>query len=519
MPIRMMVLWICTVLCTALAGQVLAEDLPTLSIRYMTIEADEIVLVEPANPKAGVLPRRYKAISVLEGSDIKPGQEIVVRNDGLYKLGSPEWMRLKSDAKKPPTQIMKALLFLKRPAKEASEKGYRPVLSGIRALAKSGEVLVPRQLMNPGPQYLLPKKGEDWDAMLAQVRSDLPRIAKIRELGRIRDRRRRNKAVFEWIGKHKKEFGGGYFGGRSKGWASLEQQLFDWLMESCIPEDCWRAIELSAELGTGPERSHPSFCSPRGRELLMAKVFDKKLPDSLRLRALRKLGGGSTFWYSPRQAYPSTELVTQKEQEKIIGRVKELLGHTDSTWRTAAVRCLMSASRPYAANLMHMATKQAIPNLVALYRNERKEGVRWQTIEAIRRIEDEAFWKDLSGNPHGIVVFVGFLGISQGALEFRLRLAHTQAKLTEMPILRLEKLNPQGKVTETKTIEPELMDPKNVFNRGWESWMSQPHVKIPLSKVGPGLWRVVAKGRVGKGEMKWHSEPTEITIPEPTLRK
>ncbi len=518
MPIRVMVLWMCAVLCTALPSQVLAEVLPTLSIRYMTIKADEIVVGEPAEPKAGVLPSRYKTISVLKGSDIRAGQEIVVTNGGLYKLGPPQWLR-KSNAKKAPPQIVKALLFLKRPTKEAGEKGYRTVVSGIRALAKSGEVLVPQQQMNPGPLYLLPKKGQDWDAMLAQVRSDLPRIAKIRELGTIRDHRRRNKAIFEWIGKHKKEFGGGYFGGKSKGWASLEQQLFNWLMESCIPEDCWRAIELSAELGTGPNGTYPSFCSPRGRELLMAKVFDKKLPDSLRLRALRKLGEGTTFWFSPTKIYPSTEMVTRKEQEKIIGRVKELLSHTDYTWRIAAVRCLTSASRPYAAELMHMATKQAIPDLVAMYRDKRKAGARGHIIKAIRRIEDEAFWKDLSGNPHGIVVYISRLRIEQGALEFELALDHTKAILTEMPILRLEKLNPQGKVTETQTITPELIHPKDIFSSGWESWTQHPNVKIPLSKVAPGLWRIVAEGRVGKEETKWRSEPAMITIPEPTLRK
>ncbi len=513
MPRRVMVLSICAVLYTALPGQVLAEFMPTLSIRHMTIEADEIVVGEPADPKAGVLPSRYKAISVLKGKDIRVGQEIVVRNE-VYQLGPPEWSR-KPGAKKSPVQIVKALLFLKRPTKDAREKGYRTVLSGIRALAKSGELLVPQQT-GRGGLYLLPKKGQDWDTMLAQVRSDLPKIAKIREIGTIRDRRKRNKAIFEWIEKHKKEFGGGsFFGGWSKGWATLEPQLFNWLMESCIHEDCWRAIELSAELGTGPNGTYPSFCSPRGRELLMAKVFDKKLPDSLRLRALRELGGGISFWYSHSRIYPSAEMVTRKEQEEIIARVKELLSHTDPTWRIAAARCLMSASWPYDANFKHMLTKQAIPNLAALYRNERKGGVRRQIVEAIRKIEDEAFWKDLSGNPHGIVVFVQFEGIEQGALKFRLVLTHTRAKLTAMPILRLEKLNTRGKVTETRTVKPGLLFPKNIFNRGWERWMAQPHVKIPLSKVQPGLWRVAAEGRVGKEETKWRSEPTEITIPEP----
>ena len=168
----------------------------------------------------------------------------------------------------------------------------------------------------------------------------------------------------------------------------------------------------------------------------------------------------------------------------------------------------MWASWPGDANFKHLSTKQAVPALVGLYRTEKNAGVRKNLVEAIRRLEDEAFWRELSGNPHGIAVLLSYRGMERGILEFSLLLTHTRAKLTQMPTLEFERLfwNIQ-----TRSFAPGLKHPKDRFKRGWASEQVV-YVTIPAAKVEPGLWRVTAEGRVGEAGGTWRSEPIEIVV-------
>lgn len=510
---RITVLCLLAVLCPAFAVRSLAENLPTLSIRYMTIEADEIVVAEPVDSRAGVLPARYKVIRALKEGDIQVGQEVVIKDENTYRLGFPErWQ--KPGEKQPPPRIVKALLFLKRPVKPDGNEGYYTVLSGIRALSENKEILVPQQFINPGPHYLVPKKGENFEAMVTQVKRDLPVIKEIRELGTIADQRKRNEAIFQWIDEHKDEFGGGHFGRRSKGWASLEPQLFDWVMESCIPEDCWRAIELSMKLGTGPERQRPSFCSPRGRELLLEKAFDESLSQGLRYMALRELGSGGNFWYAHRDDYPRTRVVTPKEQNKIIDQVLPLLEHEDASWRAAGARCLLSASRPYDANYRDRLSRRGLPEFVKLYRSEKTTRVRNVAVEAIRRIGGADFWEELSGNPQGIVVFLRYAGLQEDKLEFHLNLDYTYAKITERPVFQFQELRGDGNAAKPLSVKPTVSYPKDLFTKGWENHHGMVVMTVPANKVKPGRWRVTVKGS-WEGHT-WQSEPVEVTVSEKT---
>ena len=505
------ILFVAVAVAATLGTAVRAENLPTLSIRYMTIEADVIVVGAPVVAQDGALSSKYKVTRVLKGPESLVGREVTLRDEGLYSLPSPSWLS-GDEGVEPTPRITRALLFLRVPGDDEIQNGYRTVLSGIRALTEKGSVLVPQQFMNPGPQYLLPMKGETWDAMLAQVVEDSPKIAQILRLGDIVDRGKRNQVIFTWIQEHRDEFGGGYFGTQGKGWASLEQKLFDWIMESCIPEDCWRAIQLSSALGTDPQRSHPSFCSKEGRALLMAKVLDRSLPDELRLRALRELGAGSTFWYAHRSQYPRTLVVTRDEQETIIDHILPILTHKEPSWRAASARCLMSVSWPYDANFEEMTSKRAIPDFVTLYKSERSTEVRNIAVQAIRRIETESSWQKLSGNPEGIVVFLRFAGINGDVLKFDLDLEHTRAKITEIPVFRFQELREGGSAVPPRVVEPTVSYPEDLFRRGWEDWQGMIIMTIPAAQVNAGLWRVSAEGRLGGHT--WRSEPVEVTIPD-----
>ena len=59
----------------------------------------------------------------------------------------------------------------------------------------------------------------------------------------------------------------------------------------------------------------------------MAKVFDQKLADSMRLRALHELGEGSTFWYPHCDQYSGRRVVARDEQKTIVNRIVPMLRH------------------------------------------------------------------------------------------------------------------------------------------------------------------------------------------------
>ncbi len=488
----------------ALCSDATGEPWPTLSLRNLAIEADIIVIGEPIDSKPDVVPNRYRVIEVLKGAGLTPGTEILVPAEREYRMRRNWWRAPRDD--KQTERITRALLFLRERPDRDPESGYRTVCSGIRPLTEDGGLLLPVQAgMIPGPFIFLLDEEGSWDAMLKEVRNDLPKIARVVGLRGIEDRSERNKAVFTWIESHREEFGGGWNHGQ-KGWASLESDVFEWIMESCIPEDCWRAIELYTEIGTRPEKFHPSFCSPKGRELLMAKVFDEEVPEPLRLIALGKLGGNIR---TLRRDYPGIVAATGKERRAIIGRVLPLLGNESASWRTAAIRCLSGASRRGA----NQSIRLAVPALAALYGTERDASVREVLVGAILRLEDDAFWEELSGNPQGIAVLLYSPAYRGGVMRFWMNLEHTRATITEPPRFWLQRLDASGKIRESRLVDPVIRDPDGRFERGWRSHHGAMEVTIPTSGLVSGLWRVTAEGTVGKPKARWRSEPVEIEIP------
>ena len=500
----------CVLAYLAAASPAPAYDNPTISIRYLTILSNLIVVAEPVESKPGVLPTKYKVLDLIHGTDVKAGQTISVEVREI-ELSRPRW----SNDEKPATelQIEKALLFLTVSHDDPLEPKFKMLSSGIRAVAKTGQILVPQQLSNPGPQYLLPVKDYPWKGVIAQIREDLPKIAQIRALGAIADRAERNRAIFKWIGEHKDEFGGGFFyqDEKPKGWASAEQKLFDWIMESCIPEDCWRAIVLAKELGTGHGGIFPSFCSPAGRELLLTKTFDEKLPAKLRFAALYELSAGHNFWCNW-DDYPQAVVMSAAEQARVIDRLTPLTKMADPTWRKEAVGCIRYASGPNDAARPNLTTKHAIPTFIELYGSERNEEVRWKVVESIRQLEDQAFWQKLSGNPHGIAVRLG-TRIDRGELEASLLLyGYSDAKIVDVPRLKLERLDAARKPVETKDVLPKLKYPQNSIAGNGEGWDGMATLTTSVSELPAGTWRVIVEGIVGPNSEPWHSEPSEFVV-------
>jgi len=478
----------------------------------MAIQADLIVVGEPLGEQGDDVPARYRVTKVLKGGVELVGEELALSGGSAIAMTSA-WSHIGRE-KGPVWKIKKALLFLTRGRGKEPKESYRLVLSGARVLSEKGVILVPKQFHNPGPLSLVADEAETWEGMQKRVREDLPRIREIRDLETIEDLTKRNEVIFKWIEEHKDELGGGYLNHQKQGWASLERALFDWIQESCRPEDCWKAMILAAELKTGPERSHPSFCSKEGRALLVAKTFDETLPESRRLKALERLGRGGAYWYAHRRTYPATRVVSKEEQVEIIDRVLPLLHDERAAWRAAAARCLSSVSWPYDANFKEMTSKRAIPNLVELYRREKDAKVLEIAIEAIRRIETKEFWKELSGNPAGIVVLVRCAEIDEEMLTFDVNLDHTWAKLVKHPKFKFEKQMEDESYSKAVFVQPSPVCPEDLFEKGWGGG----HVRMTIpAGFAPGVWRVTLEGVLG--EETWRSEAIEVLVPSLALSK
>lgn len=479
------------------------------SLRSLVIDASLIIEGEPVAAELGIMPKNFKVIQVLKGDVNLVGTTIKIVDPDDLQLTS--FMEMDEFHKPVKRDVTKALLFLAETKNTDGKPAYRLMHSGIRAVSSKGEILLPVQFMNPGPPTLSPASGgrHGWDEITARVRDDIPKVARILAMEKIADPAERNRAVLAWIESHKHEFGGGYLERDKTGWAQIEWMVFDWVLATCIPDDAWRAIELAVELDTGSRESFPSFCSPRGRELLLEKMFDPAVAENLRLRALRELG--NAIWYPDERRYPGIRRATPEEQVRVIERVTLLMSHPQAAWRLDAARVVFAASYPYDANYHHRIDKQAVPQFTERYKVERDSEVREVLVDALLHLEDAAYWEKLTGNPGQLAVSIALSDHKPEGLEFGVRqLQYAKVTITEAPDFVFEKLDEKDVVVESHSAKAVALHPENLFVTGWDNG-DQKVLRVKPPELSSGRWRVILRGNV-EGR-KWQSEPLDIVWP------
>ncbi|TET39176.1 MAG: hypothetical protein E3J72_01175 [Planctomycetota bacterium] len=508
---------------------VLAEYLPTLAIRELTISSENIVIAKPvgilhpetapgAKPKTSA---EFRILEVLKGSSFKAGDTIRVKRADMYHLGKLRW-HTRENEKPPIHTVEKGVLFLETYVGSKKEKILRFVCSGIRYLTKEKKVLVPFQYINPGDYYLVPVAGLDWDGLIKKVRADITAVGKVFALKEIKDPVERNEAIFKWIETHRKEFGGSYFLSLNRkkeetGWGSLEWKVFQWIMESCIQEDCWQAVKLYVEIKPtrrhGPDSNAPSFSFPEGRKLLLKVAVDKSEPKWDRWRALSFLS--SSFWSRPYENYPKSRMLDKKEQIDILDKLIPLLKVEDAELRWEVVRTIRRASsRSYAY------TNHALPALLEAYKVEPPGEARDELAYTIIRLGGNGLWEKLTNNPHGILVTLYSFAQHDNNISFNLNRQHGYGTVYECPVMILERLDDSGKVAETRQMPLPATYLPNPWEAGWPHSMGSINVKFSVAGFTPGKWRVTVKGTAGKDENKarWTSEPKIFNVPEPASK-
>jgi len=527
-----LMMWI-TIVCLIMSADIAKADMRLhLSRRELSMRAEVIVIVkapEPLHPwsEKGIMRAKgpekavkFRVLEVIKGEGIKTADTISVNGLSEYTLERAYW-RVSGRRKAPLPEITKGLFFLQSD-KDAEEEGtYQLEATGIRYLTEKNEVLYPLQKCNPGPWALTLAQDTKWDEVVEKIRFDLSVLEDVTALKRIEDPVQRNKALFDWIESNKKKLCEyAKVKTHDMSWSTLEEWVFEWIMESCIPEDCWRALKLYTEIVPksfrGPTVELPCFASSEGRKLLVAIAIDERMPDSDRICALRWLRCGTFEPYSRKKLPEHLVMVTVDEQKEILEKLIPLLESENSQIREAVVESVRDLSNPTQGSMPEFDVKYALPSLVDAYDAEKPGKIRNKMAVAVRAVGGDKYWNELTGNPFGLVVLLDGLRVSDKNATFSLHLSFASVEIPECPTMILELIGDMGKIIEKKSMPFPLFYPK----KEWKEITTRGiyGAAILFDGLAIGQWRITVKGKCKsvreKLEGEWISEAEIFIVPE-----
>lgn len=483
-------------------GTARAEILPTLPLRELAIRADAVVLAEPIEPNR---PGRFRVRERLKGIEPRAGAEIEVEafDACVRPKEEPEWGRV--DA---------VLLFLR------TESGrYSLVESGVRLYTRERMVWWPVQEKNPGPYHMARDPDVTWEAAILRVRDDAGEVARLLAARGLADAGRRGRALLGWVELHRSEFGDGREAAwvrlspsvrnlsgdvpasadlDARGWGELQMLPFAWVLADRIPADCWRAVNLYAELHEGAilPSSAGAFAGRDGRGLLLTVARDTRQLDGNRARALRLLGD--------RQIYATTA-PNEREREDLLDGLLPLLADRAPTCRALAAQAL----RPLCGKA-ERTPAQVQAALGTAYKAEQPGSVRNALAEALHEIANATQWQEWTGRAPGRLALLRDLGKRDDLLFFWLTLQmDPPLPVIEAPTLVLERLDAKGAVAE-KQAQPLPASAPPAWANGWTG--GPLHVQFAHGELKPGTWRLRVTGFAGKDKVPWESEPRTVQV-------
>ncbi len=490
----------------ALAQQAPAEPLPgVLSVRELAWRADTVVAAVPVDRKQLV---RFKVQRVLRGR-LQPGQEIQVEGAAAF---------FPADGEVPPAQVLEYCLFLTPDPAGAGGEKFQLVPTGLACLSRSGETYRPTASGAwGGPRLHHRGKSEEWDGLLSRVQSAVEAVQRLQWARNLPASRGRNQALLDWVQRHRREFqtevpldqpttalaalAADHWpeAQRERGWGELERQPLLWVLESGVLPDCWRAIELYAEIRSGAclGLKEKVFGSREGRAFLARIAGADDQLDGSRRRALRYLATQHTL--------RGKSALDAAEQTELLERFRPLLQARSAGLRSQAARTILEVSRPLEEK--GEFNRKALPELIAAYKAEAPGGPREALAEAVRNVASEKEWQELTGQPLGLAAAIQAPRVRQDKVCFWLVLHGREVRVTGFPILILERLDPKGKVLETKReFLPASPPQQGGWVGGWDG--SVPLlVELDVQVLEPGSWRLRAEGESGKERQRWQSEP------------
>jgi hypothetical protein len=467
-------------------GQV-AHPPPVYSLRQLTLGARAVVLAAPVDP---AVPTRFTVREVLRGRGVKVGDVLAFEDGRPHQLLSSDPPPLPKAAPVP-RRVGAALLFLG----PESAGGALLLRSGLRLWAEDGRVLVPEVRKGEGRYALAVAAEVDWSAMLVRVRADIAALEGLRTAKGLARPQARNRRLLDWVERHRREFGGP----PAYGWGALETEVFDWVLASGRVEDCWAAVRLYAELnrGVAPKLPPGCFASRAGRALLLRVACSDSALGGDRVRALALLAERA-----PREG---------AERDELLDRLVPLLAVKDAVLRAAAARTICQVSHPGGGR---PASKRALPALRAAYKDEALGPARDELAEAVCVVGGPGHWKELTGNPPGLLACLRDLTVADGQLHFWLDLRSGGLRVHEPPTLVLERVNLLGMAAETKRMSLPAVNLPRPWGAGWDG-AELLLVEAPIKGLSAGNWRIRVEGTAGKDKQKWTAELKKFTVAAP----
>jgi hypothetical protein len=478
-----------------------AEILPTLPLRELTIRADAIVLAEPLDSRR---PGRFRVNQLLKGAAPAPGAELDL--DGLERYIRPqeqiEWAGV--DA---------ALLFLRL----ADDGRLEVVETGVRLHTRDRKVWWPVQPVNPGGYRMVPETGVDWDVVLVSVRSDAGEVVRLRRACEVPDATRRDPWLLDWVERHRNQFtdgrdsGGAWFAPalgtfnpedadtadlQTPGWGELQLLPFARVLQGRVPADCWRAVNLYADVfaGATPPGAAAAFTGPEGRAWLLAAARDRHELDGRRARALRLLA-------DPAIAAEPPDLT---ERSALVEKLLPLLRDAHAKCRGLAARAIRQA-----AGRDPDLVERALPSVRSAYKAEEPGPARNDLAEVLYDLAGPERWAKLAGRPNAILSLLVDATIRDDKLYFWVTVkSEPPVTVTAPPTLYLQRLDAKGAIAETKKVRVTLVaTPKGTV------WNGSPlHVEVSQTELRPGTWRYKVSGVAGTDKRPWESEPRTLRV-------
>jgi len=353
----------------------------------------------------------------------------------------------------------------------------------------------------------------------------------INQIREIVDPQDRNLAIFKWINENPSKL----YESDSKNSKQLKNcnelgvELFQLIINSCIPKDCWNALLLFKKIFPESERypsfDKPCFGSKEGRYLLLEIALDDNKSLEERKTALCGLDDENTYWPVIEDNSPShIQGLDKNEQSEIIGSLILLLNSDIPVIRQYAVDAILRASCAERGAPVELDTKEALPILATLYKVEHEGIVMNSLAESIIAIGGYEFWEDLSGNPLGVVVMLkedSWLEKRDDGVCLNLYFHYGPCGWFKGSKMILEKLD-----NNINIIERNLWDYNFEVGHGsTENSIgflgSSCSCFISYSVLSPGNWRISVSGTVetDDGFYNWNSVPYTIIVPEGDIKE
>lgn len=384
-----------------------------------------------------------------------------------------------------------------------------PTWSGFR-LFQDYKVHSPIQVMNPGSfAFASSQDSISWEELKHRVLSIQERIRKVKQLKQIQDLPKRNQALFSWLKRHKHTFGKACRLNEDCGWGFIEQYVFEWIAESNIAKDIWRAskwyiaIHAQAEVDWYSDQilsyGSDAFSSYEDIEFLLAVATDSTQATLHRKQALFYLKTASKKVYENNIPIPdSTTLAFQKNKQQSI-RELILPALENDQLKDFAFPVIAELSYPSNQRLKHRIDLQALPALRMHYKNEDPSWYKRKLAHFLVRHSSEAEWKQLTNSDANIFMDIQHVlfDTTSKVVSVRVYYDNGEEAVLEEPELNMVKAKSGSEVFRQKLPDFKLPFSKKEFST----------VQVQLEGLEKGQYQLYLSGKAGEhSRFFWQSE-------------